>query len=240
MIARRRVSGGSLSVLVFQLREPRFETGDLVEQAVQRSGDRVRYVLAYSVRLKNRLGTGLPLAVAERARPDADHSRVVRNFRLDERLRADASSVADAERAENLRMRADDDAVSQGRVPLRAACQRCAAERHTLVKGDVIADLGGLADDDTHPMIDEDAPADACAGMDLDAGQNAAGMRYETPREEPAVLPQPVGNTVVNEGVKPGIAQNHFEARPRGGVAGEGRIYFFPKVFQKHRYHYLC
>ena len=54
------------------------------------------------------------------------------------------------------------------------------------------------------------------------------------------MLPQPMGEPVEEERLKPRIAQHHFEARPGGGIAGKGCVYFVPKVFQKHRYHYVC
>jgi hypothetical protein len=45
-------------------------------------------------------------------------------------------------------------------------------------------------------------------------------MGYESAGEEPAVPPQPMSKAMVDECVKPGIAQHHFEARPCGGIAG--------------------
>ena len=54
------------------------------------------------------------------------------------------------------------------------------------------------------------------------------------------MLPQPMGEPVEQERLKPRIAQHHFEARPGGGIAGKSCVYFVSKVFQKHRYHYVC
>lgn len=39
-----------------------------------------------------------------------------------------------------------------------------AAQGNTLIEGDVVADLGGFADDDTHAVVDEEAPADPGPG----------------------------------------------------------------------------
>ena len=48
-----------------------------------------------------------------------------------------------------------------------------AAQRDALVQQHVVADLRGLADHHAHAVIDEEAAADARAGMNLDARQSA-------------------------------------------------------------------
>ena len=48
------------------------------------------------------------------------------------------------------------------------------AKRHRLIEPHALADDGGLTDDDTGPMIDKEAAADLCAGMNVDA---RLGMR---------------------------------------------------------------
>ena len=40
-----------------------------------------------------------------------------------------------------------------------------------MVDGDIVADLSGLTDNDSHTMIDEDAFADGGAGVDFDPCQ---------------------------------------------------------------------
>ena len=57
-----------------------------------------------------------------------------------------------------------------------------AAQRDVLVDGDVVADLGGLADHG-EAMVDEEVRADLRAGMDVDRGQQAREM-VDQPREE--------------------------------------------------------
>ena len=44
------------------------------------------------------------------------------------------------------------------------------SQGHTLIQGHIVADNGGLTDDDTVTVIDEKSFADLCTGMDLDAG----------------------------------------------------------------------
>ena len=111
----------------------------------------------------------------------------------DDRIGADLGALADLDRAEHLRARADHDAVADGRVALAADAGRRvgAAQRDMLVNGDVVADLGALADD-AEAVVEEEALADLRAGMNVDRGQEAREM-VDQPREEIEVpLPQPV------------------------------------------------
>ena len=63
--------------------------------------------------------------------------------------------------------------LPQGRVALLAVGAG-AAEGHALGEAAVVADHRGLADDDAHAVVDEQPLADAGAGVDLDAGEEAA------------------------------------------------------------------
>ena len=65
------------------------------------------------------------------------------------------------DRTEDLRARTDHDPAFQGRVALAADPGRGigAAQRHVLVDGDIVADLGGLADHG-EAVIDEEIAAD--------------------------------------------------------------------------------
>ena len=60
-----------------------------------------------------------------------------------------------------------------------------AAESHALIQGHVIADDRGLADDDAHPVIDEQAAANLRAGMNFDAGQKSRDLREPAREQEP-------------------------------------------------------
>jgi hypothetical protein len=80
--------------------------------------------------------------------------------------------VADRDRPEHLRARSDGDVVLHGGVTL-AGRKPGAAERDSLIQGHVVADLGGLADHDPHPMVDDEALADQRRGVDLDPGHRA-------------------------------------------------------------------
>jgi len=86
-----------------------------------------------------------------------------------------------------------------------------AAQGHPVVERAIVADFGGLADHHAHPVVDEEALADMCAGMDLDPGQDPPDMRDEAPGQMPAALPQPMCQPVIQQRLKPGIAQHDLE-----------------------------
>ena len=73
------------------------------------------------------------------------------------------------------RMRAPAPIVTRdptGGVPLDPL-HRAAAEGDPVVEHHVVADLGGLADDDAHAVVDEEPVPDDGTGMDLDPRDRA-------------------------------------------------------------------
>ena len=64
-------------------------------------------------------------------------------------------------------------------------------------------------------------------------------MRYKTPSEKPAILPQPMGKPMEQQRVKPRITQHDFEARAGGRIACEGSVDFVAQVSKEHRCHYI-
>ena len=93
-------------------------------------------------------------------------------------------------------MHADNDTVAERRVTLLTPIKGGAAEGHALIQRAVVANLRGLANHHSHPVIDEQAFADTSSGMNLDPGQHPPDMGYETPGEQPAMPPQPMGEAV--------------------------------------------
>ena len=84
---------------------------------------------------------------------------VVRHRFQHHRARRDARAMSDLDIAENFRARADHHAVADLRmaVPVFLAG---AAERHAMQDRDVVFDDGGLADDESGGVIEENAAAD--------------------------------------------------------------------------------
>ena len=91
----------------------------------------------------------------------------------------------DGERPEHGSTRPDHDLVADRRVAL-AGIEADAAQGDTLIEGHIVADLGGLADHHAHAVIDEEAPPDPRARVDLDPGHEAADLGDETGAELPA------------------------------------------------------
>ena len=76
-----------------------------------------------------------------------------------------------------------------------------------MVDGAVVADLRRLAKDDAHAVVDEQALADLCAGVDLDAGLMPAPLADPAGKKEVLVLEQPVRDAVVDQNVKARVKQ---------------------------------
>ena len=89
--------------------------------------------------------------------------------------------------------------------------EACSAQGDALIDRAVVADLGGLADDDADAMIDEQAAADLRAGMDVDRRQDAPEMRHEPAREMPAAPPEPMAKPMEQQHLEPGVAEDDFE-----------------------------
>ena len=123
----------------------------------------------------------------------------------------------------------DDDAVAERRVPL-AVAHRLAAERRAVEQHHVVADLGGLADDDAHAVVDEQPPAEPGAGVDLDAGDRPRELG-DQPRGQPqaGLVPHPVRQPVHPDRVHARVAEGDLGERPGRGVAVPGGLEVLPE-----------
>src|SRR5699024_6576979 len=65
-----------------------------------------------------------------------------------------------------------------------------------MIEHDVVADLGGLPHHHAHAVVDEEASADPCPGMDLDAGHRTRTLREHERRQPGSAGPQPMGEPV--------------------------------------------
>src|SRR5256885_16281579 len=93
-----------------------------------------------------------------------------------------------------------------------------AAERHMLVDGDVVADLGALADH-AKAMIKEETLPDPGARMDVDPGEEAREMIDQPREKEQPSFPKPVSDTVQRESGHARIEED-VPSRPSRGIAG--------------------
>ena len=63
-------------------------------------------------------------------------------------------------------------------MPLARLLAR-APEGDALIDGDVLADLGGLADDHPRSVVDEQPFAESGSRVDLDAGEQTSDLRHQ-------------------------------------------------------------
>ena len=167
------------------------------------------------------------------ARLDADDGGVGRDLLQNDGVRADAAVVADGERAEHLRTRRDQHVVADGRVAL-AGVLAGAAEGDAVVDGAVVADLGGLADDDAHAVVDEQALADLRTGVYLDAGHMPRKLRKRTREEKVLVLIEPVCLAVVKQSMEALIEEDDLERGARRRVAVADRASVVEQALEDH------
>ncbi|CAL9066459.1 unnamed protein product, partial [Musa banksii] len=112
----------------------------------------------------------------------------------------------------------DEDAVADLRVAVADGLAG-AAECDVVEDGDVVADHGGLADDDAGGVVEEDALADAGGGVDVD-GENVGDAGLEGEGEGAAVLgPEKVGHAVSLDGEEALVVEEAVGEGDAGGVA---------------------
>ncbi len=99
-----------------------------------------------------------------------DHHRIRRDGLDHHRVRADPAARTDLDCAQDLCPGADHHVVAQSGVAF-TLFEADTAQGDLVIKGDIIADLGSLADHDAHAVVDEETPADHRAGMDLNPGE---------------------------------------------------------------------
>jgi hypothetical protein len=96
------------------------------------------------------------------------------------------------------------------------------AQRHGLVDAHVLADDGGFADHHTGAVVDEEAGADLCAGVDVDAGLPMGQLGHDAAQQRQLQPVEGVGDAVVDQRQHAGVAQHHLVHAARSGVAMEG------------------
>src|SRR5205814_10318947 len=101
----------------------------------------------------------------------------------------------------------------------------------------VVADFRRFADDNPHAVVNEHAPPDCRAWVDLDSGQPAPPMRE--PAGEPAKPPTPerIDHVAMpDEGVQAGVAGEDLERRARRRIALEHDSDVFTESIEHDRF----
>jgi hypothetical protein len=135
------------------------------------------------------------------------------------RIGANTGFGTHGDRAQHLRAGADDGAIQDSGMALaaRAASRIGAAQRHALIDGHLVTDLGGLADHH-EAVIDEEIAADTGTGVDVDGGEEAAEMIDQSRGEEKVPAEQQMGDAVQPKRPDAGIGKD-FPARTRRRIA---------------------
>src|SRR5262249_35120102 len=125
-----------------------------------------------------------------------------------------------------------DHAASERRMTLHLVPLR-SPQRDAVIQRRVIADLGGLADDNAHAVVDEHPSTDRRAGVDLDAGEPATPMREPPSQPLETGSPQAMcDGPVPDQSVQAGIASEPFPRAPRGRVPVENHPDVFPQTIE--------
>ncbi len=113
---------------------------------------------------------------------------------------------------------------------------RCATQRDAVIEGAVVADLGGLADDDAHAVVDKYPATDDRARMDLDPGEPPAPMRQPAGEPPQSPAPERMGDPAVpDQCVQPRVASQDLPSGPGGRVAVEDDRDVFAKSAEHSR-----
>jgi len=99
-----------------------------------------------------------------------------------------------------------------------------AAQRHAVIQRHVFADLGRLADDHAHAVVDEKTRADPGAGVDLDPGESTHDVGCPTRQDLEPMRPQTMPQPVPPDGVQPGITQQDLQPAARRRIAGQHSV----------------
>src|SRR5690606_23182171 len=111
--------------------------------------------------------------------------------------------------------RSDDHVVLERGMALGARLRpridgrRRAAQRHVVIERDVVADLRRFADHHAHAVIGKKPLADSRRGMNFDAGEEPAPLRYEPSQPSPVALPQPMREAMETHGMERRVTKYH-------------------------------
>ncbi len=93
------------------------------------------------------------------------------------------------------------------------------AESHALIQRDIVANDGGLADNNAHAVIDEEAAPNLRARMNFNSSNQPGDLRQRAREKAPVVNPQPVMEAIAPERVQ----ARSKAARPRGRTSPRDR-----------------
>ena len=141
-------------MLNFQFRQTLFERCDLLN-------DRVGQVALIH------LIVNANAVAADYAGRNSDRGAVFGDFPNHHGVGSDLAVGTDLNGSQHFGARTDHYVIPDGGVTFADVFTR-SAEGHALVDRAIVADLGGLTDDNAHTVVDEKTFADLCTGVNLD------------------------------------------------------------------------
>jgi hypothetical protein len=90
-----------------------------------------------------------------------------------------------------------------------------------MVERHVVTYFSGFANDDTCTVIDEKAPPNLCARVNVDIGDGSGNKGQGAWQEAPTALPERMGEPLNHDCVQTRIQRQHFKACTRRWVAGK-------------------
>jgi hypothetical protein len=118
----------------------------------------------------------------------AHDSGVVRHVTQYDGAGANAAIFPHSNVAQDLRSTADDHAIVEGGVTLSVFLAGT-AESYSLIQSHVVTDRGGLADHDSHTVINEQSPPDLRPRMNLYPRNKARQLRKPASGKKKMVIP---------------------------------------------------
>jgi hypothetical protein len=149
---------------------------------------------------------------------NADDGRIFGHVFDYDRVRADTCACAHGHGAKDLSASSRQHPIAKRGVALSFA-PACAAKRDAVITGDIVSHDRGFADHDARSVIDEEAPANLSARMNIHIGEEAREPGDEPRRRFRACLPEPVRDAMPDHGVDAGIQQKAFQAAACGRIA---------------------
>lgn len=153
--------------------------------------------------------------LADNHRRRADHRAVVGNIdHIQETVGADTDITANCQRPQQGRPGADEDIITQSRMPFPLMLARTA--KSDIVKQDtVFADDCRFANNHSGTVIDKKASPDCRAGMDFDTGQKTIDFGKKSRDKGNAQIPEDVDKPMPENGMESGIKQKFYIAGSR-------------------------
>src|SRR3990167_9088770 len=205
--------------------QPPIHRMQVIEQLTNGARYRVRHVLTHAIGIEtellgNSLALGFLLIVSFDDDPprDANRRSARRHLLGHHGIRADLGARADRERPQHLGTSSDHHTIFQRRMALTLV-PTGAAKGYTLVKSDVIADLGGFTDDDAHTVVDKETPANLRTRVNFDTRRPAPEVRHHSRQPLPATAPQRMRQAMQPHRMQPRIASDHLKGITRRRIA---------------------